>query len=72
MLILILIILFMIIMIKMNMQNKLYTTQFYHHPIIDWQPVPKQQSWNVKIRNPDKFQKKFELLDKEGFKLKEI
>jgi len=35
------------------------------------QPVPKQQSQNLEIANFTKFLKKFELLDKRGFKLVE-
>jgi len=38
-----------ITMIKMNMQNKLYTIQFSHHPMTDSQPVPKQQSQNPEL-----------------------
>ena len=30
------------IMIIMNMQNKLHTTQFSHHPMTESQSVPKQ------------------------------
>jgi len=30
----------------MNMQNKLYTIQFSHHPKTESRPVPKQRLWN--------------------------
>jgi len=31
------------------MQNKLYTTQFSHHPMTDLQPVPEQRSQNPEL-----------------------
>jgi len=33
----------------MNMQNKLYTIQFSHHPMIDLQSVPEKWSWKAKL-----------------------
>jgi len=38
-------------MIIMNLRNKLYETQFSHHPVTDSQSVPEQQSWNAKLVN---------------------
>ena len=59
-----------IVMIIMNMQKKLYTIQFSHFPMTNSQSVPERQSWNLEIMNFTKFlKKKFELLDKKGFKL---
>jgi len=62
----------------MNMQNKLYRTQFSHHPMTNLQPVPEQRSWTTCIfTNFTKFSKKtkllekFELLDKRRFEILE-
>jgi len=53
------------IIIIMNMQNKIHTIQSSHHPTTDLQPVPEQRSRNLEFPN---FPRKFELLDKKGFK----
>jgi len=39
------IIIMKIIMIIMNMQNKLYMIKFSHHLMTNSQPDPKQRSW---------------------------
>jgi len=65
-----------LIMIIMNMQNKLYTIQSSHHPKTDSQSVPEQRSWNpklvvfvdfAKLIKKTKHPEKFKLLDKRGF-----
>jgi len=38
-----------LIKIIVNMQNKLYTIQFSHHPTTNSQPVLKQQSQNTEL-----------------------
>jgi len=40
-----------IIMIIMNMQNKLYRIQFSHHLMTNTQSVPEQRSRNLEIVN---------------------
>ena len=40
------------LLLLMNMQNKLYTTQlFSHYPTIELQPVPEQWSQNLELAN---------------------
>jgi len=57
------------IMIIMNMQNKLYRIQFSHHLVTNSQSVPQQRSRTPEITNFAKFLKKeFELPDKRRFK----
>jgi len=59
--------LMIIMMITMNMWNKLYTIQFSHHLTTDLQPVPMQQLQNLEITyfaNFAKFLKKTVLLEK--------
>jgi len=66
-----------IIMIIMNMQNKLYIIQFSHCLMTDSQPVPKQLSQNPELTNlmnctkKTELPEKFELPDKKGFQLME-
>jgi len=51
----------------MNLQNKLYTIQFSHHPMTNSQPVPKQRSWNpepVDFKNSANLLKKTKLPEK--------
>jgi len=61
----------------MNMQSKLYTIQFSHHPMTDLQPVPRQQLQNLELANFAKLLKKTKLLEKSeisnkrGFELME-
>jgi len=54
------------------MQNNCIQYNFSHHPMTDTQQVPEQRLQNPEITNFTKFPKKFKLLDKRGFKLKEI
>jgi len=64
----------------MNMQNKVYTIQFSHHPMRNSQSVREQQLWNpeladvanfTKLLKKTKLPEKFELPNKRGFKLME-
>jgi len=52
-------------MIIMNMQNKLYTIQFSHHPMTDFQSVSKKQSWNLQIMDFAKFPKEVQMPGRE-------
>jgi len=67
----------LLIMLIMNAQNKLSTVQFSHCPTTNSQPVPKQRSQNPELTGFKNFAeqteipKKFELLEKRGFKLTE-
>jgi len=49
--------LLIITIIIMNMQNKLYTIQFSHHPMTDSVSVPKQPWRNAKLMNFATFEK---------------
>ena len=66
------ILLLMMIMIVMNMQNKLCATQFSYPLMTNSQPVPEQQLQNLEITNFVKFRKKFNLPDKRGWEPTEM